>query len=106
MDQPLPHADAKKADPQRPGLHEGGFNLSDWALKHRSLVWFLMIICIAAGATPGTTFPCVCINARSPTTKTSVVTKKTAVFLSWECWKRPWVRAPFIGASSQYDMPL
>lgn len=26
-----------------------GFNLSDWALKHRSLVWFLMIVCMAAG---------------------------------------------------------
>lgn len=25
------------------------FNLSDWALKHRSLVWFLMIVSLAAG---------------------------------------------------------
>ena len=25
------------------------FNLSDWALKHRSFVWFLMIICLVAG---------------------------------------------------------
>ena len=30
--------------------HEGGFNLSDWALAHRSLVWFLMLVCLAAGA--------------------------------------------------------
>lgn len=27
-----------------------GFNLSDWALKHRSFVWFLMIISALAGA--------------------------------------------------------
>tara|TARA_R110002094_G_scaffold134060_3_gene126385 strand:- start:256 stop:3309 length:3054 start_codon:yes stop_codon:yes gene_type:complete len=27
-----------------------GFNLSDWALKHRSFVWFLMIISLVAGA--------------------------------------------------------
>jgi multidrug efflux pump len=27
-----------------------GFNLSEWALRHRSLVWFLMILVIAAGA--------------------------------------------------------
>ncbi|MGI3165435.1 efflux RND transporter permease subunit [Pseudooceanicola sp. 200-1SW] len=27
-----------------------GFNLSDWALNHRSFVWFLMIISLAAGA--------------------------------------------------------
>lgn len=26
-----------------------GFNLSDWALHHRSLVWFLMIIAVVAG---------------------------------------------------------
>jgi multidrug efflux pump len=26
------------------------FNLSDWALNHRSLIWFLMIICLIAGA--------------------------------------------------------
>ena len=26
------------------------FNLSDWALNHRSFVWFLMIICLVAGA--------------------------------------------------------
>ncbi|MFT4013888.1 MAG: efflux RND transporter permease subunit [Paracoccus sp. (in: a-proteobacteria)] len=26
-----------------------GFNLSDWALKHRSLVWFLLIVSILAG---------------------------------------------------------
>jgi len=26
------------------------FNLSDWALKHRSFVWFLMIICVIVGA--------------------------------------------------------
>ena len=26
------------------------FNLSDWALNHRSFVWFLMIICVVAGA--------------------------------------------------------
>ena len=27
-----------------------GFNLSDWALNHRSFVWFLMIVSILAGA--------------------------------------------------------
>ncbi|MCB1384630.1 MAG: efflux RND transporter permease subunit, partial [Nitratireductor sp.] len=27
-----------------------GFNLSDWALKHRSFVWFLMIVSLLAGA--------------------------------------------------------
>ena len=27
-----------------------GFNLSDWALKHRSFVWFLMIVSLVAGA--------------------------------------------------------
>jgi multidrug efflux pump subunit AcrB len=26
-----------------------GFNLSDWALSHRSFVWFLMIVSIFAG---------------------------------------------------------
>ncbi|MCK0103933.1 efflux RND transporter permease subunit [Pseudohalocynthiibacter sp. F2068] len=26
------------------------FNVSDWALNHRSFVWFLMIICVVAGA--------------------------------------------------------
>jgi multidrug efflux pump subunit AcrB len=26
-----------------------GFNLSDWALTHRSFVWFLMIVSIFAG---------------------------------------------------------
>ena len=25
------------------------FNLSDWALNHRSFVWFLMIVCLVAG---------------------------------------------------------
>ena len=27
----------------------GGFNLSDWALGHRSFVWFLMLVSLAAG---------------------------------------------------------
>lgn len=27
----------------------GSFNLSDWALRHRSLVWFLMLGCMLAG---------------------------------------------------------
>ncbi|MGH7029047.1 MAG: hypothetical protein ACREEZ_01330, partial [Stellaceae bacterium] len=26
-----------------------GFNLSEWAINHRSFVWFLMIIFVAAG---------------------------------------------------------
>ena len=26
-----------------------GFNLSDWAIKHRSFVWFLMIVSLVAG---------------------------------------------------------
>ena len=26
-----------------------GFNLSDWALNHRSFVWFLMLVCLIAG---------------------------------------------------------
>ena len=25
------------------------FNLSDWALRHRSLVWFLLIVSMVAG---------------------------------------------------------
>ena len=29
--------------------HQGGFNLSDWALRHSSLVWFLMLACLLAG---------------------------------------------------------
>ena len=29
-----------------------GFNLSDWALHHRSLVWFLMIVSMVAGLAP------------------------------------------------------
>jgi len=28
----------------------GGFNLSDWALKHRSLVWYFIIVSLVAGA--------------------------------------------------------
>ena len=40
--------------PHDPGIraqsHGRGFNLSDWALQHRSLVWFVMIVCLAAGA--------------------------------------------------------
>lgn len=28
----------------------GGFNLSDWALRHRSLVWYLIIVSMLAGA--------------------------------------------------------
>lgn len=31
------------------------FNLSDWALQHRSFVWFLMIVSIVAGAIAYTT---------------------------------------------------
>jgi len=27
-----------------------GFNLSDWALRHRSFIWFLMIVSVIAGA--------------------------------------------------------
>ncbi len=27
----------------------GGFNLSDWALRHRSMVWFLIIVSLVAG---------------------------------------------------------
>ncbi|MFD1807187.1 hypothetical protein ACFSHQ_01125 [Gemmobacter lanyuensis] len=26
-----------------------GFNLSDWALKHRSMVWFMIIVSLVAG---------------------------------------------------------
>ena len=26
------------------------FNMSDWALKHRSFVWFLMVVSLLAGA--------------------------------------------------------
>ena len=35
--------------PHAPPAEAGGFNLSDWALRHRSLVWFLMLVCLAAG---------------------------------------------------------
>lgn len=27
-----------------------GFNLSDWALKHRSMVWYLILVSLLAGA--------------------------------------------------------
>ena len=27
-----------------------GFNISEWALGHRSFVWFLVVIIVAAGA--------------------------------------------------------
>ena len=30
-------------------MSERGFNLSDWALRHRSLVWFLLIVSMLAG---------------------------------------------------------
>ncbi|RDD70750.1 efflux RND transporter permease subunit [Paracoccus versutus] len=30
-------------------MTRGGFNLSDWALHHRSLVWFLLIVSMVAG---------------------------------------------------------
>ncbi|AWN39256.1 efflux RND transporter permease subunit [Methylobacterium durans] len=30
-------------------VRTGGFNLSDWALGHRSFVWFLMAVCLVAG---------------------------------------------------------
>ena len=26
-----------------------GFNLSDWALRHRSFLWYLMIVSLLAG---------------------------------------------------------
>lgn len=32
-----------------------GFNLSDWALNHRSFVWFLMLVCLIAGVMSYTT---------------------------------------------------
>ncbi|WP_336486068.1 efflux RND transporter permease subunit [Methylobacterium nigriterrae] len=32
------------------GTADGGFNLSEWALSHRSFVWFLMAVCLIAGA--------------------------------------------------------
>src|SRR5271166_4635647 len=45
-----PQPQAGTASPDRPG---GGamksFNLSDWALEHRSLVWYFMIAFMAAG---------------------------------------------------------
>lgn len=33
-----------------PEARKEGFNLSDWALGHRSFVWFLMGVCLLAGA--------------------------------------------------------
>ncbi len=37
-------------EPARPATRHGPrFNLSDWALRHRSYVWFLMIISLIAG---------------------------------------------------------
>mgnify|MGYP006900562695 CR=1 FL=1 len=30
-------------------MNRPSFNLSDWALKHRSLVWFLLIVSMVAG---------------------------------------------------------
>ncbi|GEP01650.1 resistance-nodulation-cell division efflux transporter [Methylobacterium haplocladii] len=35
--------------PGAPETSVNSFNLSDWALRHRSLVWFLMLVCLAAG---------------------------------------------------------
>ena len=32
-----------------PDRHEAGFNLSEWALAHKSFVWFLMGVCLIAG---------------------------------------------------------
>ncbi len=29
-----------------------GFNLSEWALRHRSLVWYFMIVSAIAGGLP------------------------------------------------------
>src|SRR3978361_262030 len=39
--------DQKWTGADRPGT---GFNLSEWALGHRSFVWFLMAVCLVAGA--------------------------------------------------------
>lgn len=33
-----------------PTRNRDGFNLSDWALNHRSLVWFLLVVSMLAGA--------------------------------------------------------
>ncbi|WP_210213901.1 hypothetical protein, partial [Mesorhizobium sp. M2D.F.Ca.ET.140.01.1.1] len=35
------------------GSHMKGFNLSDWALNHRSLVWYFMLVFVAAGVSQG-----------------------------------------------------
>ncbi|GJE56380.1 putative efflux pump membrane transporter TtgB [Methylobacterium thuringiense] len=35
--------------PGTPETSVSSFNLSDWALRHRSLVWFLMLVCLLAG---------------------------------------------------------
>ena len=29
-----------------------GFNLSEWALRHRSFVWYLMLAIVLAGGSP------------------------------------------------------
>ena len=45
-----PQPQARTASPHRTGRHAmKTFNLSDWALEHRSLVWYFMIAFMAAG---------------------------------------------------------
>src|SRR4029077_6106935 len=45
---PYPHA--RTTCPHRTGRHAmKSFNLSDWALEHRSLVWYFMIAFMVAG---------------------------------------------------------
>ncbi|KAB1078667.1 efflux RND transporter permease subunit [Methylobacterium soli] len=48
--QDLPGQD--RTDPNGTGQDraDAGFNLSEWALGHRSFVWFLMAVCLVAGA--------------------------------------------------------
>ncbi len=47
---PVPPQPAPTARGGGPHDGRGGFNLSDWALHHRSFVWFLLIVSMIAGA--------------------------------------------------------
>jgi multidrug efflux pump subunit AcrB len=62
------------------------FNLSDWALEHRSLVWYFMIVFIVAGTfsyfnlgreeDPAFTIKTMIINAQWPGASAEEVTRQ------------------------------
>src|SRR6187200_1346074 len=46
---PLQDGSLNAHDPERARSTKSRFNLSEWALEHRSLVWYFMIISAVAG---------------------------------------------------------